>query len=110
MTAMKQVTRSDSRRRSKRPLAHTHRVALAQGCQANAHRLRPQVVVLRGGVLRHQPLGCEAGQVAVHLGGVFARFGRNGGEAGRAPQPRQRFQDGHAGFGRLHALAALAAV
>ena len=49
ITAMKQVTRSDSRRRSKGAFAHAHRVALAQGCQANAHRLRPQVVVLRGG-------------------------------------------------------------
>ena len=67
-----------------RGLAHAHRVALAQGRQADAHRGRPQVVVLGGGVLRHHVLLDEAEQVAVHLGRVFIHLGGDGGQAGIA--------------------------
>ncbi|SPA56289.1 protein of unknown function [Cupriavidus taiwanensis] len=91
-----------------RGLGQPDRVGLAHRRHADLQRLEAKVVLLRARLLRHQAFFHQADQVAVHLGRAFVDMRGQRGQAGAPAEARQAFQDGHAGDGRLHALATFA--
>ena len=88
-------------------LGNANRVVLAHGRQPYANGLTTQRVLCAATILLHQPLGHQAGQIAVHLGRAFIHRRANRREAGAPAQIGQRLENGQTSLSRLHTLAAL---